>query len=58
MLISYKWLSNYVDFSQITPQELAEKITRAGIEVDVIHHRTARDKRGGSWSYTGMPTTS
>lgn len=39
MLVSYKWLSNYVDLSGITPQELAEKLTRAGIEVDVVHER-------------------
>ncbi|GAA0374714.1 phenylalanine--tRNA ligase subunit beta [Bacillus horti] len=39
MLVSYKWLSKYVDVSGVTPEELAEKITRAGIEVDMIHYR-------------------
>lgn len=39
MLVSYKWLGQYVDLSGISPHELAEKITRAGIEVDVIHER-------------------
>lgn len=39
MLVSYKWLSQYVDISDITPQELAEKITRAGVEVDAVHLR-------------------
>ncbi|WP_202078247.1 phenylalanine--tRNA ligase subunit beta [Caldalkalibacillus salinus] len=39
MLVSYKWLNQYVDLSGVSPQALAEKITRAGVEVDVIHER-------------------
>ncbi len=39
MLVSYKWLSQYIDLSGVSAKELAEKITRAGIEVDVIHER-------------------
>jgi phenylalanyl-tRNA synthetase beta chain len=39
MLVSYKWLSQYVDLSGVTAHELAEKITRAGVEVDIVHHR-------------------
>lgn len=39
MLVSYNWLNDYVDLSDITPEELAEKITRSGIEVDAIHVR-------------------
>jgi phenylalanyl-tRNA synthetase beta chain len=39
MLVSYKWLSQYIDITDITPHDLAEKITRAGIEVDVVHER-------------------
>lgn len=36
MLVSYKWLNEYVDLSDVTPQELAEKLTRSGIEVESI----------------------
>jgi phenylalanyl-tRNA synthetase beta chain len=36
MFVSYKWLENYVDLSGISPEELAEKITRSGIEVEGI----------------------
>ncbi|OLN22644.1 phenylalanine--tRNA ligase subunit beta [Domibacillus antri] len=36
MFVSYKWLEQYVDLSGVTPQELAEKITRAGIEVEGV----------------------
>jgi phenylalanyl-tRNA synthetase beta chain len=39
MLVSYKWLSQYVDLSGVTPEELAEKITRSGIEIDIVHKR-------------------
>lgn len=39
MLVSFQWLSQYVDIHDISPEELAEKITRAGVEVDVIHQR-------------------
>jgi len=36
MKLSFKWLSEYVDLSGITPEELAERITKAGIEVEHI----------------------
>ncbi|WP_020153722.1 phenylalanine--tRNA ligase subunit beta [Caldibacillus debilis] len=36
MLVSFKWLEDYVSLP-VTPEELAEKITRSGIEVDGIH---------------------
>ncbi|MBO8170293.1 MAG: phenylalanine--tRNA ligase subunit beta [Bacillaceae bacterium] len=39
MRVSYKWLSEYIDLSGVTPEELAEKITRSGIEVDVVEPR-------------------
>ena len=35
MLISNEWLKDYVDVNQ-SVQDLAEKITRTGIEVDDI----------------------
>lgn len=34
MLVSYKWLNEYVKVDDIKPEELAEKITRSGVEVD------------------------
>ena len=40
MLVSLKWLSQYVDISSIEAAELAEKITRAGIEVDAVIDRS------------------
>ena len=33
MRLSYKWLQEYVDLSDITPQQLADKLTTAGLEV-------------------------
>jgi phenylalanyl-tRNA synthetase beta chain len=35
MLVSIKWLKDYVDID-ISPQELAEKLTMAGLEVDEV----------------------
>lgn len=40
MLVSLKWLSQYVDIADISAEELAEKITRAGIEVDAVIDRS------------------
>ncbi|MDZ5470740.1 phenylalanine--tRNA ligase subunit beta (plasmid) [Bacillus sp. 31A1R] len=36
MFVSYKWLQDYVDLSGITANELAEKITKSGIEVEGV----------------------
>ena len=36
MRLSYKWLKEYVDLSGISPEELAEKMTTAGLEVEGI----------------------
>lgn len=38
MLVSLKWLSQYVDIEGLEPEELAEKITRSGIEVEAVNH--------------------
>ncbi|HPR16867.1 MAG TPA: phenylalanine--tRNA ligase subunit beta [Candidatus Cloacimonadota bacterium] len=35
MKISYKWLKQYIDFD-LTPEELQEKLTFAGIEVEAV----------------------
>jgi phenylalanyl-tRNA synthetase beta chain len=39
MKVSYQWLSEYVDLSGFTASELAEKLNRSGIEVDVVEKR-------------------
>ncbi|MFP7199908.1 phenylalanine--tRNA ligase subunit beta [Lysinibacillus halotolerans] len=40
MLVSLNWLKQYVDIEGIAPEELAEKITRSGIEVDAVIDRS------------------
>lgn len=37
MLVSYKWLQQFLDLKDITASEVAEKMTRGGIEVDAVH---------------------
>ncbi|TCZ74617.1 phenylalanine--tRNA ligase subunit beta [Paenibacillus albiflavus] len=39
MKVSYQWLSQYVDVSGYTGEDLAEKLTRSGIEVDIVENR-------------------
>ncbi len=39
MKVSYQWLKEYVDVSGFSAQELAEKLTRGGIEVDGVEAR-------------------
>ncbi|MHB8172402.1 MAG: phenylalanine--tRNA ligase subunit beta [Thermincolia bacterium] len=34
MRVSYKWLKDYVDLSQTTPQDLANKMTMSGVAVE------------------------
>ncbi|MED4753835.1 phenylalanine--tRNA ligase subunit beta [Brevibacillus choshinensis] len=41
MKVSYQWLAEYVDLSDCTPHELAEKLTRSGVEVDAVESRNA-----------------
>jgi phenylalanyl-tRNA synthetase beta chain len=36
MFVSYKWLQEYVDLSGVTATELADKITKSGIEVEGV----------------------
>ncbi|WP_077621299.1 phenylalanine--tRNA ligase subunit beta [Sediminibacillus massiliensis] len=38
MFVSLNWLKNYVDLKDISPEELAEKITKTGIEVEGIEY--------------------
>ena len=40
MLVSTKWLKEYVDIQGLPAEELAEKITRSGIEVDAVIDRS------------------
>ena len=37
MLVSVNWLNQYVNISDIDPKELAERITRTGIEVESVN---------------------
>jgi phenylalanyl-tRNA synthetase beta chain len=39
MLVSYEWLSQYVDLAGITPEEMAQALNRAGIEVEEVFAR-------------------
>jgi phenylalanyl-tRNA synthetase beta chain len=41
MLVSYEWLSEYVDLEGISPEDIAEELNRTGIEVEVIYTRDA-----------------
>lgn len=36
MLVSYKWLQDYIDLAGVSADELAEKITKSGIEVEGV----------------------
>ncbi|MCZ0704593.1 phenylalanyl-tRNA synthetase beta chain [Natronobacillus azotifigens] len=38
MLVSLNWLKKYVDLGDITPEALADKISKTGIEVESIMH--------------------
>lgn len=40
MLVSTKWLSEYVNTQGLNPKDLGEKITRSGIEVDAVIDRS------------------
>ncbi|MHA6485309.1 phenylalanine--tRNA ligase subunit beta [Paenibacillus sp. strain BS8-2] len=39
MLVSYQWLSEYIDLSGLSAEELAERMTRGGIEIDGVESR-------------------
>ncbi|HZG76331.1 MAG TPA: phenylalanine--tRNA ligase subunit beta, partial [Paenibacillus sp.] len=39
MLVSYKWLEQYVNLNEVSAKELAEKLTRGGVEVDGVEAR-------------------
>lgn len=36
MKVSYNWLNSYIDLSGITAEQLAEMMTRGGIEIDAV----------------------
>lgn len=40
MFVSYKWLQDYVDLSGISATELADKITKSGIEVEGVEKKS------------------
>jgi phenylalanyl-tRNA synthetase beta chain len=39
MKLSYKWLQEYVDLDGISPEELADRLTRVGLAVDAVMPR-------------------
>lgn len=39
MKVSYQWLNEYIDMSGLTAEELAERMTRGGIEIDGVESR-------------------
>ncbi|CAM2993194.1 phenylalanine--tRNA ligase subunit beta [Paenibacillus sediminis] len=39
MKVSTQWLADYISLDNVKAEELAEQITRAGIEIDVIENR-------------------
>ncbi|MFC4776989.1 phenylalanine--tRNA ligase subunit beta [Paenibacillus sp. GCM10023252] len=39
MKVSYKWLNEYIDVAGFSAEELAERMTRGGIEIDVVESR-------------------
>ncbi|RED63838.1 phenylalanine--tRNA ligase subunit beta [Cohnella lupini] len=41
MNVSYRWLSDYIDLSGISAEQLAEMMTRGGIEIDSVPSRNA-----------------
>ncbi|RSL32211.1 phenylalanine--tRNA ligase subunit beta [Salibacterium salarium] len=40
MLVSYQWLKDYVDIKDLSVEETAERLTRGGVEVDMLHPRS------------------
>lgn len=36
MKVSYNWLAKYVKIDDINPSDLAEKLTRSGVAVDIV----------------------
>ena len=42
MRLSYKWLQEYVDLDGISPEELATRLTSAGLEVEGIEPMAQR----------------
>ena len=39
MKVSYEWLADYIDLTGVTAEELAEQMTRSGIEIDAVDNR-------------------
>lgn len=36
MNVSYQWLKEYLDLSNVTPEALADKMSRTGIEIEDV----------------------
>ncbi|MBR5049676.1 MAG: phenylalanine--tRNA ligase subunit beta, partial [Erysipelotrichaceae bacterium] len=39
MIVTYNWLKQYMDLSDVTPEQLAERITDGGHEVESWHYQ-------------------
>lgn len=39
MLVSMEWLADYVDLDDLNAEEIADKLTQGGVEVELIHAR-------------------
>lgn len=39
MLVSYKWLNSYVDLSDVTPEELAEKLHVVELKLMILKRK-------------------
>jgi len=50
MFVSYKWLQEYVDLSGVTADELAEKITKSGIEVEGVEAIQTGEEKNAAWA--------
>ncbi len=55
MLIPYSWLKSYVDV-ELSPEELAERLTMAGLEVDRVEYGTPNLTTGEMETWTGIVT--
>lgn len=45
MLVSYKWLSDMLDLSKVSAEELADRMSRTGIEVEEVNQPAAGLKK-------------
>ena len=49
MLVSYKWLNEYLDLSKITAKELADQMSLTGIESRSSNKTNGWDEKNCRW---------